>query len=373
MQEGISQFYFCSRRTGSDSVKNFLREFICKMPLSEKELLNITGAPGAHYILVNERETLFACCAGVANIRTNKNITTATTFNHFSVTKTATATATLLLVEQGKINLTDTINTLFPQYPFSYPFTLQQLLSHQAGFANPIPISWIHLPEEEESFDEQQFITQLIHKNAKQKYVPGSKFIYSSIGYLLLSQIIEKLSGERYIDFVQKNILSKVSGTLGFTIPDPALHATGYHPRYSFSNLILGLFMKREKFIAYNHGSFLAFRNILVNGKAYGGFIGNANGLASYLQLFISNSILAKKETQDLMFTEQKGGMALGWFTGNLKGEGYVCHAGGGGGYYGEIRIYPRQRLASILLCNRSSFSDHRLLNKLDGEVLSSR
>ena len=340
------------------------------MPLSAKDLLNITGAPGAQYILVNEKETILECYAGVSDIRKQTPVTPETTFNNFSVTKTATAAAALLLVEQGKIKLTDTLNPLFIQYPFTYPFTLQQLISHQAGFANPIPISWIHLPEEDKNFDEEKFITDLVTKNTKQKYTPGTKFSYSSVGYLLLSQLIEKLSGERYADFVQKNILSKItSGKLGFNIPDESIHATGYHPRYSFSNLILGLFMDRKKFIAYNHDSWMAFKNFYLNGKAYGGFIGNVSGLASYLQLFLTNQIFENKETEALMFAGQKGDMALGWFTGKLNGEKYVCHAGGGGGYYCEIRIYPDRKIASALTCNRSGFTDQRLLDKLDDDI----
>jgi len=342
------------------------------MPILANELLNVTGAPGAQYILVNEKEIIHECYAGVSDIINNTPVTPEITFNNFSVTKTATSAAALLLVEQGKIKLTDTINPLFSQYSFTYPFTLQQLLSHQAGFANPIPISWIHLPEEEESFNEEQFITDLMHKNAKQKYKPGTKFSYSSVGYLLLSQIIEKLSGERYVDFVRKNILSLISnGTLGFTIPDQSIHAVGYHPRYSFSNLILGFFMDRKKFINYNHGSWMAFKNIYLNGKAYGGFIGNVRGLASYLQLFLTNQIFNDDQTGELMFTEQRGGMSLGWFTGTLNGHRYVCHAGGGGGYYGEIRIYPELKIASALLRNKSAFSDQRLLDKIDVRFLS--
>ena len=62
--------------------------------------------------------------------------------------------------------------------------------------------------------------------------------------------------------------------------------------------------------------------------------------------------------------------MALGWFTGSLKGTNYVCHAGGGGGYYCEIRIYPALRIASVLLRNRSSFGDLRLLDKIDGRTI---
>lgn len=337
-------------------------------PLSEKELLRITNAPGAQYILVNANEAIEECNAGYADLVTKTPVTHATTFNNFSVTKTATVAAIMQLAEQKKILLSDFVNPMFNEFHFTHPFTIQQLVTHQAGFADPVPISWVHLASEEKSFSEDNFTRQTIDKYSKQKFVPGTKFSYSSIGYLLLSRIIEKISGEPYASYVLNNILSHSNrnGLLDFIIKDQTLQATGYHPRFSFSNILLSFFLDREKFIHYNHGKWTAFNNFYVNGKAYGGFVGNVRGLSSYLQSYLSGKIFSNPETMPLMFTEQKGGMSYGWFTGNLNGQKYVCHAGGGGGYYCEIRIYPGLNIASALLRNRSSFGDLRLLDKAD-------
>jgi D-alanyl-D-alanine carboxypeptidase len=340
--------------------------------LEENDLLGITDSPGAQYMLLNGESILLECNAGVADIITREPVDAATTFNNFSVTKTATAAAILLLAEQGKLKLTDLVNPWFEAYPFAYPFTVQQLVAHQAGFTDPVPISWIHLPAEEVTFDEKKFIHKLLLNKAKQRFIPGTKFRYSSVGYLLLSLIIEKMSGQSYAEFVHEHILQPCgsAGSLGFSIADEKHHATGYHPRYSFSNLLLSFFLDRRKYIQYNHGSWTAFRNFYVNGKAYGGFIGNATGLAAYLQALLKDSLFQHPETQQLMFTEQNGGMALGWFTGQLKGNRYVCHAGGGGGYYCEIRIYPDLKTASVLVRNKSGFSDQRVLDRIDHRFL---
>jgi len=340
---------------------------------SKLELLKITGAPGAQYILVNVKEAILEEYAGFSDIVSRTPVLPETTFNNFSVTKTATATAILLLVEQGLLQLTDQVDLMFDEYTFKYPFTLQQVLSHQAGFADPVPISWIHLAKDEETFDENQFIKQVLSLHSRQKFIPGSKFSYSSVGYLLLSQIIEKISGVSYADFVAKHILSKSSssGALGFHIPNSNQHATGYHPRYSLTNLVLGLFLDRNKFVQYHDGSWTAFNPFYVNGKAFGGFIGNVRGLAAYLQSFLIGSVFQQSQTLKLMFTDQKGSMALGWFSGSLQNHRFVCHAGGGGGFYTEIRIYPDLQKASAMLCNKSSFSDLRLLDKMDGNFLS--
>jgi hypothetical protein len=72
------------------------------------------------------------------------------------------------------------------------------------------------------------------------------------------------------------------------------------------------------------------------------------------------------------MFARQEPGMGMGWFTGILNGHIYHTHAGGGGGYYCEIRVYPALRMTSVLMTNRSGFSDERLLDRLDKEVIPS-
>src|SRR5690349_416128 len=126
--------------------------------LTQAQLLSITQSPGAQYIVADAEEVLMECYAGLADISCKRPVTASTTFNAFSITKTATAAAILKLAEQKKIVLSDFVNPMFKEFHFKYPFTIQQLLSHEAGFTDPIPISWIHRPEEEALFDEHKFI-----------------------------------------------------------------------------------------------------------------------------------------------------------------------------------------------------------------------
>ncbi len=339
--------------------------------LSPGQLLSLTQSPGAQYLVADAEKILSECYAGFADISNETPVTSSTTFNAFSITKTVTAATALKLVEQNKISLSDLVNDILNEFHFEYPFTVQQLLSHQAGFTDPIPISWIHLMKEESSFDEKQFIINLLSKHSKQKFKPGTKFKYSSMGYLALSLLIEKVSGNQYKDFVSKNVLPSLGNDAALNFEsDEAKHATGYHPRYSFSNLLLSFFLDKKKFVRGNYGLWIAFNNFYVNGKAYGGLIGNVRGLAAYLQSYLSEKMFQHREIQELMFKEQMGGMGLAWFTGKLNGNKYVCHAGGGGGYYCEIRIYPELKLATTLLRNKGSFGDLRLLDKIDARTI---
>ena len=59
-------------------------------------------------------------------------------------------------------------------------------------------------------------------------------------------------------------------------------------------------------------------------------------------------------------------GMCLSWFKGQLNGKQYFAHAGGGGGYYCEIRIYPDLGIGSVIMFNRTGMTNEKFLNRLD-------
>jgi hypothetical protein len=75
--------------------------------------------------------------------------------------------------------------------------------------------------------------------------------------------------------------------------------------------------------------------------------------------------------TENYTVDNNPTGMCLSWFKGHLNGQTYFTHAGGGGGYYCEIRIYPELGVGSIVFFNRTGFSDQRFLDKIDKMYLS--
>src|SRR4051812_24617763 len=92
---------------------------------TENDLLSITKSPGTQYILVDGNGTIKEINAGYANLFTKLPVTSETTFNNFSVTKTATAAAMFQLSENGKLKLNDLANIYLNEFNFQYPFTIQ--------------------------------------------------------------------------------------------------------------------------------------------------------------------------------------------------------------------------------------------------------
>ena len=337
-----------------------------------KQLLQICQSPGAQYLLLNKDELLLEVNAGFADISKETVIDNNTTFHCFSSTKTFTAIAILQLMEQGKLLLDNCASDMLPEFRFSKPFTIRHLLSHQSGLGNPIPVKWIHLAIEDNLFDGNKFLADVISKNARLKFSPGSKFSYSNVGFLVLGKLIEKVAGMPYTEFIRQNIITKINRAdkISFTFPNESQHATGYHANSFFNRALFSLLMDKNKFIFIANQNWLAFRKFYLNGRAYGGLISNAKSLAAYVQAVLNHKLLSPESTS-MMFTEQMGGMCLGWFKGEVDGRKYFCHSGGGGAYGCEIRIYPSENLASVVMFNRSMmFKDERILDRIDRVML---
>lgn len=336
-------------------------------PFSPTELLRIAKSPGVQYLLTGKEGIIYQQYAGLAHVQKKVPVDASTTFNAYSLTKTFTAAAVMNLVEEQKISLDDIANSFFPEFTFSAPFTIKQLLSHQSGIGNPLPLKWIHLTDED--FNEKEFLNRVISSNTRLRFKPGSKMSYSNVGFLLLGMLIEKISGKDYESFIIENIIRKSVGSGYLSFKKSEQQSAGYHPKYSFTNVLLGLFFDRHKYMKAAEGKWSAFNSIYLNGKAYGGMIANATGLSEYLGALLNGKIISDASVKT-MLEEQKGGMSLGWFRGRLGKHDYFCHAGGGGGYYCEIKIYPGLKMHSVVMTNRTGFSDERLLDKIDSHFL---
>ena len=339
--------------------------------------------PSVQYIIFNKDSVIHRFQFGFSDIKNKLKTGENTTYNAYSVTKTFTALSILQLAEQKKLDIEQPVKKYLPEFPYSSEITIRQLMTHSAGIPNPIPLSWIHLADEHKSFDRTIFFSKIFIKNNKTKSKPNEKYAYSNLGYVLLGQLIEKVSGISYENYVRENILQPLNikpNELDFTITDTNLHAKGYHKKYSFSNIILGLLLNKSKYVDKTEGKWNSFKDNNVNGVSYGGLIGVPNAFVKYIQeLLKPNCKLITDDYKKMLFTEnytsnnKATGMCLSWFSGQLNGNQYFAHAGGGGGYYCEIRIYPDLGIASVIMFNRTGMSDERYLDNLDKYIIHAK
>ncbi|MBQ6626937.1 MAG: serine hydrolase [Ruminococcus sp.] len=161
--------------------------------------------------------------SGMQNTQANKAMSIDALFPIGSVSKQFCATAVLLLNEQGKLNLDDTLSMYFPTYEIGKDITIHELLSMRSGIRDHVnydedykgfedPLAQYTLSDKASYKENQKIITDWLFTQ-ELKFTPNEKFDYSNANFLLLSMIVEKVSGEKYSDFVQKNIFDKLSMT----------------------------------------------------------------------------------------------------------------------------------------------------------------
>ena len=330
--------------------------------------------PGAAYVHFDRSRVIHERYAGVADVGTRLPVDIHTSFHGFSVTKTMTSLAVVQLAQAGRMDLDEPVRSYLPSMPYAGAISVRHLLTHMGGLPNPLPLEWVHAPEDR-NFDSAAFFAAIFTKHPKVRSAPGERFAYSNLGYVLLGQMLERITGLSYMDLIRNAVL-KPSGIgeedMSFTWPTEHAHATGYLRTPSMLSVFLPLIFNMRHHLGDRVGRWRSFKPFLLNGAAYGGTLGTATGYRKYLQALLTDGSLVAPNWREQLFAQgitssgKPTGMAMGWFTGALNGESYVSHSGGGGGYYAEIRLYPQLGRGSVALFNRTGVRDERLLDRLD-------
>ena len=158
---------------------------------------------GGTVIIMQNDSVILKKAYGYADLEWNVKNTIDTKFVLASITKYFTAIAIMQLVEKNQLSLDDKLNKFFFSYPQGDKVTLHMLLTHTAG----LPLDFDDLYMNSTIVSKDSAIT--IIKNKPYLFTPGTNCKYSNIGYFLLSQIIEKASGQTYEAFLKENIFDR--------------------------------------------------------------------------------------------------------------------------------------------------------------------
>jgi uncharacterized protein YbbC (DUF1343 family)/CubicO group peptidase (beta-lactamase class C family) len=173
--------------------------------LIEKDIAD-KKLPGAVVLVGHKGKIVFRKAYGNRSlVPTVEKMTVDTIFDLASLTKPiATATSIMILVEQGKLRLSDTIGMYIPDIddPQAKRVTIQQLLTHTSGYAPDFDLK-------EKWTGRDGMLAAL--KKEKLRNPPGTKFVYSDIGFIVLGEIVERVGGKDIADFSAKNIYEQLN------------------------------------------------------------------------------------------------------------------------------------------------------------------
>lgn len=164
--------------------------------------MKFRGIPGAALAIVKNGEIVRLGTYGFANLEHDAPVRADSVFELASLTKPFTASAIMLLVQDGKVSLEDNLAKYIPDAPDSWRgITVQQLLTHTSGMPHSFPF------EEDPSNPTELTTAQMLDSLRAARLIgPGRRGEYSDPGYFLLGLIIERASGTSYADFLQKRV-----------------------------------------------------------------------------------------------------------------------------------------------------------------------
>ena len=293
--------------------------------------------PGLALLVSRDGKIVLAEGFGMANVELQVPVKPETVFQSGSVGKQFTATAVMMLVEEGRIGLDDPLTKFFTGAPASWKeVTVRELLSHSAGFGD-YPESFGFRRDWSE--DEMLKLVERIPL----AYPPGTKWEYSNLGYLTLGILIHRVTGEFYGDFLQQRIFQPLGMETTRIISEADIapnRAAGYR-------LVKGE-LKNQEWVSP-----------VVNTTADGGLYFSVLDLAKWDAALYTEKLL-KKSTLNQMWTParlkngqpNKDGYGFGWFTEQRHGHHVISHDGAWQGFKTTIDRYVDDQLTVVVLAN---------------------
>lgn len=160
-------------------------------------------------VVIKDKKEFYKKCAGMLEIDENHKLNENTLFDLASCSKQFTAMAIMILKEKGKLLYNDKVEKYFPDFPYK-EITIENLLTHTSGLPDYMPLF-------EKYWDKSKIATNrdvldlLIKYKPKMNFKPGSEYEYCNTGYVVLSSIIEEVSGQPFSEFISQSIFKPLS------------------------------------------------------------------------------------------------------------------------------------------------------------------
>jgi len=299
--------------------------------------------PGVQVAVMIDGKLIWSKGFGFKDLVNKLPVTRNTKFQVASISKSITSIALGKLIQEGKIDIDADIRTYLPEFPEKkYPITARQLASNTAGIR--------HYTDDDPIFNTKQYndvIESLeIFKKDSLEFKPGSKYAYSSYGWVLLSAVIQKIAKQSFSDYMHN------------TWKDLEMNNTTFDwPNKPIPNLTK-LYGKRSKELGRRVDFPFDNRSYMYAG---GGYVSTAEDLAKMGWKLISNEYL-KPSIKNILFTPyitsegENVYYGLGWkVSKNRYGVKYAYHGGTMGSTRSHLVMYPEHGIVFAYLANTGS------------------
>ncbi len=181
------------------------RTVIASMDAAIQEMMTQHKAAGYAVAIARGDRIVFQKGYGLADIENGVAITPDTVFRVGSVTKQFTAVGILALVDQGKLSVNDRLSKYLPDYPNADKITIYQMITHTSGLANYTGQELYRRTSRLEGTT-MEMVDALVTVKPQFEFEPGTAWSYSNTGFYLAGAVIEKITGEKFADYMRTRI-----------------------------------------------------------------------------------------------------------------------------------------------------------------------
>ncbi|PTT03036.1 hypothetical protein DBR11_03470 [Pedobacter sp. HMWF019] len=302
--------------------------------------------PGCQLAISQNNRIVFSKAWGIADLEHKVPLTTESIIEAGSVSKQFTAASILLLQQAGMLSLNDDIRKYIPEFPdFGTVITLQHLMHHTSGIKDWGSImAFSDWPRGTRLYSNNDVLTILVHQQSLNNK-PGDEYLYSNSNYVLLSIIVERITGRSLEEFTHSFIFEPAGmkhtqwrSNLNRVVLDRAI-------AYGKSNGTYFTDMPFEN--VYGNGGLLTTAEDLLRWNNYflGGKLGNPSLLSNQLGVIALNN-------------GRKNSYAAGLRIDYLRGWKVIMHDGATAAYRSTLEYYPDLKLSIAWLSNTSEFDE---------------
>jgi len=272
---------------------------------------------------------------GFANVEHQVPATPATVYQSGSLGKQFTAAAVMLLVQDGKLALTDPVTRFFPDAPSPWKdVTIRHLLTHTSGAGDyPDDFDYRH------DYTEDEMRALVLARPLT--FLPGDSWTYSNLGYVLLGAIIHQVSGEFYGALLRRRIFVPFGMTTSRIITEADIvpnRSAGYR-------MVEGQ-LKNQAWVSP-----------VVNTTADGSLYLTVRDMARWDSLLYSNDLLTPESLREITTpVVLNSGMTypygFGWRVGSANGHRIMAHSGSWQGFKSYFVRYPDDSVSVVVFAN---------------------
>jgi D-alanyl-D-alanine carboxypeptidase len=306
------------------------------------EEMSAQHIPGLALAVMSDGKLVRFSGYGESNIEGRTPVTAKTVFAIASISKQFLAAGIMVLVQDGKISLDDSVQRFLPDAPVEWrEITIRELLSHTSGLAQDAP-------------GENRFETQLPLNAIRAAYSvplsfrPGEKWQYSNLGYYVLAEIMSRSSGEQWSDFMTHRLFGPLGMSSTQTTSSTVLNrATGYEWDGKRFN-------KAREWGLRPSGAYLSNIEDMAKWDA---------ALAGDFPL----SSVSKKAMWTAVSTSTGSafGYGFGWQIDTRAGKHVIYHGGGRSGFKAYFARFPEDHLSFVILTNAGHSDPEPILWKV--------